>query len=112
MMGRRAITYNAPSTFALESEICAVREGGVLICVNAMTVISDLIETFLTRGDLAHLALFLWASVASLAALFALRELAGASRRFDEFVRQLTLFNRRVSRRRRAAGNDESDDDR
>lgn len=68
-----------------------------------MTVFSDLIETFLTRGDLAHLALFLWASVASLAALFALRELAGASRRFDEFVRQLALFNRRVGRRGRKA---------
>ena len=63
-----------------------------------MTVISDLIETFLKRGDLAHLALFLWASMASLAALFALRELAGASRRFDEFVRQLALFNRRTRR--------------
>lgn len=76
-----------------------------------MTVISDLIDTFLTRGDLAHLALFLWASVASLAALFALRELAGASRRFDEFVRQLALFNRRVGRRGRKA-NDESHSDR
>jgi len=71
-----------------------------------MTVISELIDTFLTRGDLAHLALFLWASVASLAALFALRELAGASRRFDEFVRQLALFNRRVGRRGRNADRD------
>ena len=71
-----------------------------------MTVISELIDTFLTRGDLAHLALFLWASVASIAALFALRELAGASRRFDEFVRQLALFNRRVGRRGRGADSD------
>jgi hypothetical protein len=75
-----------------------------------MTVISELIDTFLTRGDLAHLALFLWASVASLAALFALRELAGASRRFDEFVRQLALFNRRVGRRGRNAENDNDSD--
>lgn len=75
-----------------------------------MTVISDLIDTFLTRGDLAHLALFLWASVASLAALFALRELAGASRRFDEFVRQLALFNRRIGRRRRRADDDDNGD--
>lgn len=74
-----------------------------------MTVISELIDTFLTRGDLAHLALFLWASMASLAALFALRELAGASRRFDEFVRQLALFNRRVGRRGRNADRDNSD---
>lgn len=67
----------------------------------------DLINTFTTRGDLAHLALFLWASVASAAALFALRELAGASRRFDEFVRQLALFNRRAGRRSRM--NDDSE---
>jgi hypothetical protein len=64
----------------------------------AMGVIGDLIDSVLTRGDLAHLALFLWASVASCAALFALRELAGASKRFDEFVRQLALFNRRARR--------------
>lgn len=74
-----------------------------------MTVISELIDTFLTRGDLAHLALFLWASVASIAALFALRELAGASKRFDEFVRQLALFNRRVRRGRKADDNSDSD---
>lgn len=72
-----------------------------------MSVIADLIETFVARGDLAHLALFLWASVASLAALFALRELAGASRRFDEFVRQLALFNRRARRHRRADDRDQ-----
>ncbi len=75
-----------------------------------MTVISDLIETFLARGDLAHLALFLWASMASLAALFALRELAGASRRFDEFVRQLAVFNRRIGRRRRSADDEDNGD--
>ena len=75
-----------------------------------MTVISDLIDAFLKHGDLAHVALFLWAITASTAALFALRELAGASRRFDEFVRQLALFNRRVSRRgRRADGDGNSD---
>lgn len=74
-----------------------------------MTVLSDLIDTFMLRGDLAHLALFLWASVASAAALFALRELAGASRRFDEFVRQLALFNRRAARRARLAEDDDKD---
>ncbi|MGM4997414.1 hypothetical protein AB8A05_01585 [Tardiphaga sp. 538_B7_N1_4] len=65
----------------------------------------DLIRIF---TELAHLALFLWASVASAAALFALRELAGASRRFDEFVRQLARFNRRAHRRHRMR--DETDD--
>ena len=57
---------------------------------------TDLIRTFTERGDLAHLALFLWASGASCASWFALRELAAASRRFDDFVRELARFNRRI----------------
>ncbi len=61
---------------------------------------SELIRTFTERGDLAHLALFLWASAASFALLFTLRELAAASRRFDDFVRELALFNRRARRNR------------
>ncbi|MBN8920361.1 MAG: hypothetical protein J0H62_06655, partial [Rhizobiales bacterium] len=44
---------------------------------------------------LAHLALFLWASAASALAWFALRELAAAMRRFDDFVRELARFNKR-----------------
>lgn len=54
---------------------------------------SDLIATFSQRGDLAHLALFLWASFASALAVFALKELTAASRRFDDFVRELARFN-------------------
>jgi hypothetical protein len=61
---------------------------------------NDLIRTFSERGDLAHLALFLWATAASAAFLFTLRELAAASRRFDDFVRELSLFNRRARRRK------------
>jgi hypothetical protein len=53
----------------------------------------DLIQTFTERGDLAHLALLLWANSASALAWFALRELAAASRRFDDFVRELARFN-------------------
>lgn len=60
---------------------------------------SDLIQTFAARGDLAHLALLLWATGASAAALFTLRELASAMRRFDDFVRELTLFNARARAR-------------
>jgi hypothetical protein len=55
----------------------------------------ELIAIFSRRGDLAHLALFLWASAASALAWFALRELAAAMRRFDDFVRELARFNRR-----------------
>ena len=60
---------------------------------------SDLIRTFSERGDLAHLALFLWASAASAAFVITLRELAAATKRFDECVRELALFNRRVRRK-------------
>lgn len=49
----------------------------------------------LTRGDLAHLALFLWASGASTLLFLAFRELAAAQRRFDAFVRELARFNAR-----------------
>jgi hypothetical protein len=61
---------------------------------------NDLIRTFTERGDLAHLALFLWAAATSAAFLFTLRELAAASKRFDDFVRELSLFNRRIRRRK------------
>ncbi len=54
---------------------------------------TELIDTFIARGDLAHLALFLWASAASALSWFALKELAAASRRFDDFVRELARFN-------------------
>jgi hypothetical protein len=58
----------------------------------------ELIRTFTERGDLAHLALFLWASAASALALFALRELTAAARRFNAFVRELARFNNRQRR--------------
>jgi hypothetical protein len=54
---------------------------------------NELIAIFGSRGDLAHLALLLWALSASGLAWFALRELAAASRRFDDFVRELARFN-------------------
>ena len=60
---------------------------------------SDLIDTFAARGDLAHLALFLWASATSALAWFALRELAASVRRFDDFVRELARFNRKCGGR-------------
>ena len=53
----------------------------------------DVIATFAERGDRAHLALLMRALSASALAWFALRELATASRRFDDFVRELARFN-------------------
>jgi hypothetical protein len=55
----------------------------------------DLISTFAQRGDLAHLALFLWASAATALLVFVVRELSAAMRRFDDFVRELARFNDR-----------------
>jgi len=49
---------------------------------------TDPIHIFTERGDLAHLALLLWAMSASALTWFALRELAAANRRFGDFVRK------------------------
>lgn len=55
----------------------------------------EITTSIIERGDLAHLALFLWASAASALLVAAFRELAAANRRFDGFVRELAHFNRR-----------------
>jgi hypothetical protein len=54
---------------------------------------NDIIRTFGERGDLAHLALLLWALTATGLAVLALRELFASIRRFDDFVRELARFN-------------------
>lgn len=54
-------------------------------------------DAFIARGDLAHLALLLWAVGASVLLVLTMRELAAANRRFDAFVRELARFNRRHS---------------
>ncbi|MFG1317765.1 MULTISPECIES: hypothetical protein [Xanthobacter] len=54
-----------------------------------------LIRAFAERGDLAHLALLLWALAASAGLWRALGELSRATRRIDDFVRELARFNAR-----------------
>lgn len=54
-----------------------------------------LIRAIAEKGDLAHVALLLWALGASAAFFRAFSEVARASRRFDEFVRELARFNAR-----------------
>lgn len=54
----------------------------------------DLANTFAERGDLAHLALFLWASGASGLLVWALKELAASNRRFNDFVNEIARLNR------------------
>ncbi len=61
---------------------------------------TDLIGIFAARGDLAHLALFLWAASASGLLVLALREMTAARRRFDAFVRELARFNRTFGARK------------
>ncbi|PVE25540.1 hypothetical protein DC522_04220 [Microvirga sp. KLBC 81] len=60
-----------------------------------MNIFERVAEAVISRGDLAHLALFVWASGASALLAMTLRDLFAANRRFDEFVRELSLFNRR-----------------
>ncbi|TAK49735.1 MAG: hypothetical protein EPO23_00415 [Xanthobacteraceae bacterium] len=59
----------------------------------------ELIRTFTERGDLAHLALLSWALAASGAFAVTLRALVAATHRFDDFVRELALFNQRAGGR-------------
>jgi hypothetical protein len=62
-----------------------------------MNMFDQITEAVIRRGDLAHLALFVWASGASALLAMTLRDLLAANRRFDAFVRELSLFNRRHS---------------
>ena len=54
----------------------------------------ELTKTIASRGDLAHLALFLWASGASALLVWTLRELATANQRFEDFVKEIAALNR------------------
>ena len=54
----------------------------------------DLTKTIIERGDLAHLALFLWASGASGLLVWSLKELVRANRVFSEFVAEIASLNR------------------
>jgi hypothetical protein len=55
---------------------------------------ADVTKEFVARGDLAHLALFLWASGASALLAWALRELAASNRRFNDFVSEIARLNK------------------
>lgn len=59
----------------------------------------EITKTVIARGDLAHLALFLWASGASGLLVWALRELSAANRRFEDFVKEIAALNQLFKRR-------------
>ncbi|WIJ24377.1 hypothetical protein [Devosia sp. RR2S18] len=59
----------------------------------------ELTKSVVERGDLAHLALFLWASGASGLLVWSLKELAGANRRFNDFVQEIATLNQLFNKR-------------
>lgn len=58
-----------------------------------------LVEAFLNRADIGHLALFFWALGASAAVAFGISEAAEAARRTEafmqDFLQELARFNQR-----------------
>lgn len=56
-------------------------------------MIERLVTLFFDRGDIGHVALFLWAASASALALVLLRELARTSARFEAFVMAIARLN-------------------
>ena len=59
----------------------------------------DLTRTIAERGDLAHLALFLWASGASGLLVWSLKEVARANQRFEDFVKEIAALNQLFKRK-------------
>ncbi|GAA0784171.1 hypothetical protein E1180_09265 [Roseibium denhamense] len=55
-----------------------------------------LVDSVVTRGDLAHLALFLWAATVTALNLALVRELSQSNRRFSDFVNEIARLNRRL----------------
>lgn len=60
----------------------------------------EVTRSVVERGDLAHLALFLWAGGASGAVVYLLRELSAANRRFNTFVTEIAHLNRLFKERK------------
>ena len=53
----------------------------------------ELTKTVAERGDLAHLALFLWASGASALLVWSLKEMSKINQHFNDFVREIATLN-------------------
>ncbi|MEP2943591.1 MAG: hypothetical protein ABJL18_00305 [Hyphomicrobiales bacterium] len=56
-------------------------------------MIEPVTKSVIERGDLAHLALFLWASGSTGLLMWTLKELAASNRRFNDFVQQIHKLN-------------------
>lgn len=57
----------------------------------------EIIRSVIERGDLAHLALFLWAAAATVLAALLIRELTFSNRRFSHFVEEIARLNRHLN---------------
>jgi hypothetical protein len=53
----------------------------------------ELTKSIVTRGDLAHLALFAWAMGSTGLLVWTLKELVAANRRFNDFVKEISTLN-------------------
>jgi hypothetical protein len=69
-----------------------------------MKEIDMVLESVLTRGDLAHLVLLLWALASCAVVAFLLREVSITSARFDTLVHELARFNTRMEINPRSEG--------
>lgn len=54
----------------------------------------EITKSIIERGDLAHLALFLWASGASGLLVWSLRELVRSNARFNDFITEIAKLTR------------------
>lgn len=57
---------------------------------------NEAVKTFTERGDLAHVALLLWASGASSLLIWSMQQLAKVNERFARFTSEIARFNRLV----------------
>jgi len=60
----------------------------------------QLATSIVSRGDLAHLALFAWASGATGLLVWTLRELVSANKRFNDFVKEISTLNQLFHQRK------------
>jgi hypothetical protein len=60
------------------------------------TDLMTLADVFIAKGDIAHLALFLWAATATLLLTMALRELGAANHRVNDFIELLARFATKI----------------
>lgn len=57
---------------------------------------AELVPFFAENGDIAHMALFLWAASASAVAAFTLKELSRSHTRYEDFVDEIRRATRQL----------------